>query len=68
MTVKINGKPTLVREDSGKEKVNWVYLGVSGVGTILSLYVCDLAAVAFLGVHAFPFIKWVGVILGWFGI
>lgn len=68
MVVKLNGKPVQVKEKEDKLGIDWVYLGISGLGTLLGLYVVDLAAVSFLGVHAFPFIKFVGVILKWLGL
>jgi hypothetical protein len=47
MTIKINGKPTQVRED--KEKIDWVYLAVTCVGYGLIIWIIRLAAHTFLG-------------------
>lgn len=68
MLVKINNKPIRVEEDAEKKGISWVYLVVSSTGYLLVFYVLDLAAHVFLGVHPFPFIKFVGVMLSWFGL
>lgn len=69
MVVKINNKPIKVTEDDNEawyQEVDWVYMGVSSIGYLLALYAVDLMASVFLGIHPFPFIKFVGVILSWF--
>jgi hypothetical protein len=68
MVVKINSRPVLVAEEEEKEPINWVYLTVSTCGYLLALWIMDFVAATFLHVHPFPFIKFVGVILSWFGI
>jgi hypothetical protein len=68
MVVKINSKPIKVQEDEDDDKHSWVHFGVSMVGYLLAFYMMDLAAYLFLGVHPFPFIKFIGVILSWFGV
>jgi hypothetical protein len=72
MVVKINHRPIRVEQDEDElvwyKRINWVYMGVSVSGYLLCLYIMDLAGYLFLGIHPFPFIKFVGVILSWFGI
>lgn len=70
MVIKINSKPIKVEEDGEKEwyqEVDWLYLSISTTGYLLALYAMDLVAAVFLGVHPFPFIKFIGVILSWLG-
>lgn len=67
MVVKINNKPVQVRSEEDKEGIDWVYLGVTVTGYSLLVYVLDYAAAIFVGIHPFPFIKFVGVILSWLG-
>lgn len=69
MVVKINSKPIRVRKDDDIDwwkEVDWVYLSVATIGTLLGFYVIDLSAWNFLSVHPFPFTKFIGVILSWF--
>lgn len=72
MVVKLNGEPLRVTEEEEKEPwyemIDWTYMTVVTAGTLLMLWVVDYAAVAFMGVHAFPFIKFVGVVLKWLGV
>lgn len=68
MVVKLNGKPIRVREKEDDKGIDWLYIGMSCTGLLLLLWVVDLAALSFLGVHAFPLIKYVGVILQWLRI
>lgn len=66
MKVTINRKPLRVEEEKEGLGINWVYLSVSTIGYFLIFYVLDLAGAAFLGIHPFPFVKFIGVILSWF--
>jgi hypothetical protein len=49
MTVKIGGKPTLVKPKEEKEGINWVYLGVVCIGYGFIFWILRLAAHTFLG-------------------
>lgn len=71
MVVKMNGKPILVSEEEKErwyEGIDWVHLGMGTAAYSLVFWVLDYAAYLFVGTHPFPFIKFVGVILSWFGI
>jgi hypothetical protein len=68
MIVKINHKPIRVEEEDEGIGFSWTYLIVSTCGYLLALWMMDFVAFTFLHVHPFPFIKFVGVILSWFGI
>lgn len=67
MVTKINGKPIKVKEEEDKDGIDWLYLGVTVTGYSLLVYVLDYAAAIFVGIHPFPFIQFVGVILSWLG-
>jgi hypothetical protein len=60
MSVKINQKPIVVREDNGKEKdFSLIYFTVSCIGYFMVFWILDYCCFTFLGVHPFPFIKWI---------
>jgi hypothetical protein len=71
MVVKINNKPIQVTEDQDEvwyKEVDWFHISMTTIAYLLVFHVLDLAAASFLGAHPFPFIKFIGVILSWFGI
>lgn len=66
MVVKINKRPIKVEEEEEKS-FSWMYLTVSTIGYAMCFYLMDFVAFTFLGIHPFPWIKFIGVILSWFG-
>lgn len=66
MVIKINRRPIKV-EESPKRQVNWYWMGCYGFACLMIFYVLDYAAAIFVGIHPFPWIKFMGVFLKWLG-
>lgn len=67
MLIKLNNKPIKIEEKPAPANPDYVLISVSTLGTLIILYLMDCIAYSFLYIHPFPFIKFIGVILSWFG-